>query len=329
MRHSKLVSFLIIISVFVLAGFDSPYDAEKLPPIPYPHIFESEFTTPYINVITPSSLDFTIDLFNSTGQGQIFSGVHLLQNMGSNEANFIITNYSVSFVNEEGDTVPVTDEMHIVIDFGRADTAPLVLTAGGEVVPHTIFLQSKGFEQSSAYLRVLGSINFSVGQVVDWLQYCEVRITISYTIEALATQSFFVADEIEHNDEQYLVVEYCEYEYCEYDYIYGEYNDKYADYYYCTYEVTEPENDYKGQDQDYDSDYDYVYINDCDYTDDNYNYTYDYGYGDSDYNGEAEAPPMEPYDYAEGVLEYFDISQAYDTVPLDNIYYHHQEGGLQ
>ena len=188
-------------------GYESPYSEEPYSSeIPYSITYTYEGEAPYsselpysaapsliekldspvaqcmvLNVIVPLSFDFTIDLFERAGRGQIFSDIHLLRNVGNIDAYFVITDASVVFVDYYGEYRPVNDELFIALNFGRDDIVPLVLTDETETMPRSIFLPAVGCESSTAFLSFSGGINLEPGQVVDWLEYT-VRLHISYIL---------------------------------------------------------------------------------------------------------------------------------------------------
>ncbi|MDR1604796.1 MAG: hypothetical protein LBS10_08445 [Gracilibacteraceae bacterium] len=159
-------------------------------PAAFPAAAEAESESLVLQVVLPAELEITIDPLEISGCGQIYSGVYAIGNHGDTDVLLTITDYGVSFAGE-GDFEALAEPfpegaeagdkaIYLVLDFGLADTPPLVLT--DRTARTEIVIPLPAGENAAAHLSFSGSVNPYPG--TDW-QSGEVKFYLTYRLEAL------------------------------------------------------------------------------------------------------------------------------------------------
>jgi len=147
-----------------------------------------------LNVIVPSTVQLTINPLELNGRGQIYSDDYRIENRGDTDVLLTFTDIEVIFANDT-EFEPLAEpfeengskrkSIYLLMDFGRSDFPPVVLTdfsrEAGEPIP-LYAAQSGPTEKSSVSLRFSGSVNHA--PAVDW-QDGDVKINLTYRLEAV------------------------------------------------------------------------------------------------------------------------------------------------
>lgn len=142
-----------------------------------------------LSVILPTGLDFTIDPLEVARRGQIYSEDHTIENRGNTDVVISFSDIRLLFANDtDFEAVPAPEavyhsglkSIYMVLDFGRPDVSPLVLT--GPELPETVTLTLKaaGSEQASCRLSLTGAVNEYPAE--EWVDG-DVKIQLSYQLE--------------------------------------------------------------------------------------------------------------------------------------------------
>ena len=159
------------------------------------------------NVAMPLSLDFTIDPYELAGRGPVYSDGHMLENLGDHDVILAFVDIEVIF-REGADIIPLPQpfdgpddteekEIYLLLDFGRPDVQPLVLTAPPDEMPR-IFLSATDDDFSFCILMISGDV--TPYPTKEWMS-SDVKIRITFIIESTQADSGFEdKDEPEPNE---------------------------------------------------------------------------------------------------------------------------------
>jgi len=149
------------------------------------------------NVAMPLSLDFTIDPYELAGRGPVYSDGHMLENLGDHDVILAFVDIEVIF-REGADIIPLPQpfdgpddteekEIYLLLDFGRPDVQPLVLTAPPDEMPR-IFLSATDDDFSFCILTISGDVTPYPAK--EWMS-SDVKIRITFIIESAQADSGF------------------------------------------------------------------------------------------------------------------------------------------
>ena len=147
------------------------------------------------NVAMPLSLDFTIDPYELAGRGPVYSDGHVLENLGDHDVILTFVDIEVIF-SEDADIIPLpqpfdgpddTEEkaIYLLLDFGRPDVQPLVLTAPPDEMPR-IYLSATDDDASFCMLTISGDVTPYPDR--EWASG-DVKIRITFIIESTQADS--------------------------------------------------------------------------------------------------------------------------------------------
>jgi hypothetical protein len=140
-------------------------------------------------------LDFVIDPFAIAGRGQIYAEPQTIENRGDTDVLVSFSDISVVFANaaeteamtapfdEYADTGSARKAIYLLLDFGRADIPPLVLTdEAARVRGANVVLGAAGSEDAALTLGLAGIVNCDTN--AGWRDG-EVKISLYYHMEVL------------------------------------------------------------------------------------------------------------------------------------------------
>ncbi|MDR0949800.1 MAG: hypothetical protein LBM69_09835 [Lachnospiraceae bacterium] len=153
-----------------------------------------------VSLIVPENLDFKIDPYNIAGRGQIYSDGKMVQNKGNSDILITFTGFEVLFSNDtqfdpltEPFDMPFEEAqkyerkaIYITLDFGRADTEPIVITGWDGEQP-TVLLTTEESDAQNSFLNLTVGGNLNPGPLNSWKDG-DVRIRITYQIEPLYSE---------------------------------------------------------------------------------------------------------------------------------------------
>jgi hypothetical protein len=149
-----------------------------------------------VNLIIPATVSIIIDPFEINGRGQVFSDTYKIQNLGHTDVVMTFTDMRCTFANE-ADFEPMArpfeeyggssrKSMYLLLDFGREDISPVVLTDSNHISEVSIPLSGANADTASSI-----SLSFSgyVGQNLNthWHDG-DVKISLGYRIEILGQE---------------------------------------------------------------------------------------------------------------------------------------------
>jgi hypothetical protein len=153
---------------------------------------------PVLYVTVPQNLDFVVDPFENAGRGQVYSEMSAIENRGDSDVLLTFSDISVIFENGAdieamrapfdvyNYTSSVRKALYLLLDFGRADTAPLVLTdETARANPPSILLHAAGSEGSACTLSLSGIVNCDMD--AGW-RNGDVKISLNYFMEVIPLQ---------------------------------------------------------------------------------------------------------------------------------------------
>ena len=154
-----------------------------------------DYPSQVFNIIVPSSMSFVIDPFELAGRGQIYSEGFPIINCGETDVLLMIANIKAIFANDtdfeplaepyRNESLHAEKSVYLVLDFGRDDTPPIVLTdSDADSSVYTILYA--GQTDSACTLSVNGSVNPSPAE--DW-QAGDIKIQLTYLLEILFDES--------------------------------------------------------------------------------------------------------------------------------------------
>jgi hypothetical protein len=159
-----------------------------------------------LNVVIPSSVRITIDPFEISGKGQIFSGAYAIKNLGDTDVELSFTDMRVTFANDrdfETLALPFDENaaserkaIYMVLDFGRSDIPPVVLTdplRENEIRIPIRTAQNDPEGADSLSLSFSGSVNHAPD--VAW-QSGDVSISLTYLLRAVPPPEEAIDEEI-------------------------------------------------------------------------------------------------------------------------------------
>jgi hypothetical protein len=150
---------------------------------------------PVLHVTVPQTLDFVIDPFESGGRGQVYSDARMIENRG--DADVLLTFSDISVVFDNGADIeamrapfdvygyngPARKALYLLLDFGTADTAPLILTdEAARANPPSILLRAAGSEGDACALNLSGIVNCDTD--AGWRDG-DVKISLNYLMEVI------------------------------------------------------------------------------------------------------------------------------------------------
>jgi hypothetical protein len=155
----------------------------------------TDYTGATLNVMIPASVRITIDPLEMSGKGQIYSDAYAIKNLGDTDVVLSFTDMRVDFANDrdfEALALPFDENaaskrksIYMVVDFGRGDIPPVVLTdlsRESEVRIPIRAAQNDPNGEDSLSLRFSGSVNHA--PEVAW-QSGDVSINLTYLIRAV------------------------------------------------------------------------------------------------------------------------------------------------
>jgi hypothetical protein len=150
---------------------------------------EEAAETVVLNVVFPTKLGITIDPFELAGSGQIFSDTGRIENLGNTDVWVTFSAIRVNFANDadfEARLTPIHENemsdrkaIHLLLDFGRENIPPVVVTDVSQPDDIPVLLRSAGHSGSSVALSFSGSVNHS--PALAW-QSGDVSFSLTYTI---------------------------------------------------------------------------------------------------------------------------------------------------
>jgi hypothetical protein len=156
---------------------------------------EAETDDDILHVIVPQRLDFVIDPFEITGRGQVYSEPHVIENRGDADVFLTFSDISVVFENEmevEAMEIPFDEyryagsarkAIYLLLDFGREDIPPIVLTdETARASVSGILLRTGGSGSNICTLGLSGIVNCDAN--AGWRDG-EVKINLNYHMEAI------------------------------------------------------------------------------------------------------------------------------------------------
>ncbi len=144
------------------------------------------------NVTLPTSLDFMLDPLEIKGRGMVYSEQYLVENHGETDVALVVTGAEV--IAAEGADIEQLAEpfdmaakssakaVYLLMDFGREDIAPVIMTAPENSFMPVIPLYAAGRENSTCTISISGSVNPYPQK--KWAAG-DMKIKFTYTIEPL------------------------------------------------------------------------------------------------------------------------------------------------
>jgi hypothetical protein len=150
---------------------------------------------PVLHVTVPQTLDFIIDPFETARRGQVYSDARVIENRGDTDVLLTFSDISVIFENGSdieamrapfdvyNYTGAARKALYLLLDFGRGDTAPLVLTdEAARANPKGILLHAAGSEGAACALSLSGIVNCDTN--AGWRDG-DVKISLNYFMEVI------------------------------------------------------------------------------------------------------------------------------------------------
>ncbi len=156
-----------------------------------------EYDSDLLDVVLPLTVSITIDPYELNGKGQIYSDIYKIENLGSTDVQFTFTDMKVIFANKKDFkalTRPFDMEsksdlkaIYLVINFGRDDIPPVVLTDEERDSQVSIPIASlkTGTEDNSFSISFSGNLNEN--PAMGW-RNGDVTIKIQYSVETIPTK---------------------------------------------------------------------------------------------------------------------------------------------
>jgi hypothetical protein len=173
-------------------------------PAPGPEYIEDEAAV--LNVVLPAEVPFTIDPFEISGRGQIYSAVFPVRNMGETDALLTFTDMRVYFAHGDTEIVPMpalfdTDaaEMKavcLVLNFGRDDLPPQILTDENREAMPVLLRGTENDPGGADSLALSFSGAVSCYPPADW-QSGDITVQLTYAIHGVTPE---FAEDFDQND---------------------------------------------------------------------------------------------------------------------------------
>ena len=146
-----------------------------------------------IDVLIPLSIIFTIDPYDLSGRGTVYSESFVIENNGENDVYITFPEITLTFANET-DFKPLSHPfyedvfdpereplkaIYLTLDFGREEIEPVIMTAPDPIGP-SILLSADDSELSYCALSISGNVNPYPDK--DW-KNGDVKINIAYSLD--------------------------------------------------------------------------------------------------------------------------------------------------
>jgi hypothetical protein len=200
MAKKKWIALLCIVAFLV--GGTGPAAAYTLTGTGY------VLTNETVEVIVPSTLDFTLDLLGINERGAVFSEAYPLVNKGATDVILTFTDIQVIFGNDtdfamsdapiDPNEIGGHKKAYLALDFGNPAIAPIVLTDPDRAAPPEIVLKADFKEDAEYALSVTGSINPYPEK--DW-QTGDVSISLTYQLNTAAPLEAAESEELAETGE--------------------------------------------------------------------------------------------------------------------------------
>jgi hypothetical protein len=153
--------------------------------------------TDVLNVVVPTTVSMTLDPLELSGRGQIYSDIYDIINLGDTDVVLTLTDIQVIFANDsdfEALAQPYDQAsqsslkaVFLVMDFGRAEVPPVVLTDTDREGPVSILLNSaQGGTEGISHLYLSFTGNLNENPAVPWVDG-DIKIVITYSMENVSS----------------------------------------------------------------------------------------------------------------------------------------------
>ena len=145
-----------------------------------------------LNIVVPITFSVTIDPLEVAGKGQIYSNVYSIVNNGDSDVNLTFTDIQITFADDinfaalaqpyDEQTESELKSIYMLLDFGRIDVPPAVITDPGTKGAITIPLSStlgNTPENSLVQFNFSGSVNYA--PAIPWADG-DIKISMAYTL---------------------------------------------------------------------------------------------------------------------------------------------------
>lgn len=182
-----------------------------------------------LTVIVPSKLDFTIDPFEVSGKGQIYSDVFLIQNYSNEDVAVRLENIKYIFANDDDflslDAPPDIPfglahnsdlkEIYMVLHYENRDWENFLITAKERSETADIILRAAEYDSEGKFvaLNEESTLSFSFSGMVNHMpakqwENKDVTVSIEYTMTALpCTSEPETPEDVEMDEENLEIVE--------------------------------------------------------------------------------------------------------------------------
>jgi hypothetical protein len=161
---------------------------------------DEQETSPVLNIVIPATVSISIDPFEINGRGQIYSDEYAIQNLTDSDVILTFTDMRVIFANDtdfealavpfDENTVSDRKAVQLVLNFGRNDVTPVVLTDMNRAAEKSVLLRAAEYDASEAAsslsLSFTGSLNHA--PAVDWKDG-DVKLRLEYLLEAVPLEA--------------------------------------------------------------------------------------------------------------------------------------------
>jgi hypothetical protein len=161
---------------------------------------EEQEISPVLNVIVPATVSISIDPLEINRRGQVYSDEYTIQNFTDADVILTFTDMRVIFANDadfealaapfDENTVSDRKAIQLVLNFGRNDIAPVVLTDANRTNETSVRLRAFGYDAggaaSSLSLSFAGSVNHA--PAAEWLDG-DVKLLLEYRLDAVPDET--------------------------------------------------------------------------------------------------------------------------------------------